>query len=163
MNSWKLASVLRDLAENLMLFGTSHFGVYITDVPTCPLGVINVSLDCDKCTNRTPVVVHQLASLIMQWGNDMCRHGAGATSTKQYKLAFDGEEISLDHLAQLPSEELHVELKELIEKETPPSKEQSRKQVDSSFYHPSNYFMEYMSSCNLISDGQPSAKRLKSS
>ncbi|CAH8848525.1 unnamed protein product [Trichobilharzia szidati] len=108
-------------------------------------------------------VVRQLASLIMQWGNDMCMHGAGATSTKQYKLAFDGEEISLDHLAQLPSEELHVELKELIERETPPPKEQSRKQMDSSFYHPSNYFMEYMCRCNLISDGQPSAKRLKSS
>ncbi|VDP50925.1 unnamed protein product [Schistosoma mattheei] len=107
-------------------------------------------------------VVNQLANLIMQWGNDVCVGGIGATSTKQYILHIDGRQVSLDHLTHLSSDDLRIELKTLIEKDISVPEIQSTKQINTSDFQLSDSFIKYLSEYDLTSDVEPPAKKMKS-
>ncbi|CAH8548471.1 unnamed protein product [Schistosoma rodhaini] len=107
-------------------------------------------------------VVNQLANLIMQWGNDVCVGGIGATSTKQYMLHIDGRQVSLDHLTHLSSDDLRIELKTIIEKDISVPEIQSTKQINSSDFQLSDSFIKYLSEYDLTSDVEPPEKKRKS-
>ncbi|XP_018650755.1 hypothetical protein Smp_132350 [Schistosoma mansoni] len=107
-------------------------------------------------------VVNQLANLIMQWGNDVCVGGIGATSTKQYMLHIDGRQVSLDHLTHLSSDDLRIELKTLIEKDISVPEIQSTKQINTSDFKLSDSFIKYLSEYDLTSDVEPPEKKRKS-
>ncbi|VDP38378.1 unnamed protein product [Schistosoma margrebowiei] len=107
-------------------------------------------------------VVNQLANLIMQWGNDVCVGGIGATSTKQYMLHIDGRQVSLDHLTHLSPDDLRIELKTLIEKDINVPEIQSTKQINTSDFQLSDSFIKYLSEYDLTSDVEPPAKKMKS-
>ncbi|CAH8496954.1 unnamed protein product [Schistosoma turkestanicum] len=107
-------------------------------------------------------MVNQLANLIMQWGNDVCVGGIGATSTKLYMLHIDGRQVSLDHLTHMSSDDLRIELKTLIEKDITVPEIPSTQKINMSDFQLSDSFIKYLSENDLVSDVEPPAKKLKS-
>ncbi|TNN17252.1 Nucleolar complex protein 3 [Schistosoma japonicum] len=108
-------------------------------------------------------VINQLANLIIQWGNDVCVNGIGATSTKQYILHINGKDISLDHLTHLSPDAFRTELKALVENDIAVAKMQPRKRMNTSDYHLSDSFTKYLSEYNLLPDVGLPTKKMRSS